>query len=239
MRIPSRCSGQAQSLRRKDDEAAMRTIQALIFDMDGVIVDSELHWKSLEGYFLRTLIPGWTAADQGRIIGLSLDSLYDLLSMEYGLRGDKEEFLKEYHAIAEGIYTTKVSLTPGFLKLLALLHEKEVPVALASSSPRSWIKLVLDRFDLAADFKVVVSAQEVGGEGKPSPAIYLYTAHKLGVEPGGCVVIEDSRNGVLSARNAGMYCIGFRNGFNDEQDLSAADMVIEGFGGLDWATWIE
>jgi HAD superfamily hydrolase (TIGR01509 family) len=197
--------------------------------MDGVIVDSELHWKSLEGYFLQSLIPGWTAADQGRIIGLSLDSLYGLLSTEYGLRGDKEAFLKEYHAIAEGIYTTKVSLMPGFLELLAHLHENEVPVALASSSPRSWIKLVLDRFDLAADFKVVVSAQEVGGEGKPSPAIYLYTARKLGVEPEGCVVIEDSRNGVLSARNAGMYCIGFRNGFNDEQDLSAADMVIEGF----------
>src|SRR5205814_2064779 len=140
--------------------------------MDGVIVDSELHWKSLEGFFLQSLIPGWTAVDQGRIIGLSLESLYALLSTEYGLLGDKEEFLKEYHAIAEGIYTTKVSLMPGFLDLLALLHEKEIPVALASSSPRSWIKLVLDRFGLEADFKVVVSSQEVGGEGKPSPAIY-------------------------------------------------------------------
>src|SRR3954470_7433276 len=139
-------------------------IDALIFDMDGVIVDSELHWKSLEGYFLQALIPGWTVADQGRIIGLSLENLYTLLTTEYGLRGDKEEFLAQYHAIAEDIYVNKVSLLPGFLDLLSLLHEMSIPVALASSSPRSWINLVLDRFDLKSAFKVVVSSEEVAGQ---------------------------------------------------------------------------
>jgi HAD superfamily hydrolase (TIGR01509 family) len=214
-------------------------IQALIFDLDGVIVDSELHWKSLEGYFLRTLIPGWTMADQGRIIGLSLENLHKLLTTEYGLRGDKEGFLKQYHAIAEDIYVNKASLLPGFLDLLFLLHEKGIPVALASSSPRSWINLVLDRFDLNSVFKVVVSAEEIAGDGKPSPDIYLHTARKLEVESEGCIVIEDSRNGVLSARAAGMYCIGFRNGFNDEQDLSAANIIIEGFASLDWKSAIQ
>src|SRR3954469_20974907 len=99
-------------------------IDALIFDMDGVIVDSELHWKSLEGYFLQSLIPGWTVADQGRIIGLSLDNLYTLLTTEYGLNSNKEEFVTEYHAIAEDIYVNKVALLPGFPDLLALLREK-------------------------------------------------------------------------------------------------------------------
>ena len=213
-------------------------MDALIFDMDGVIVDSELHWKSVEGYFLQSLIPGWNIADQGRIIGLSLDSLYSLLSTEYGLTHSKEAFLEEYHSIAEGIYTTKVSLMPGFLDLLSLLHTKEIPTALASSSPRNWITLVLDRFHLNDAFRVVVSAQEIEGEGKPSPAIYLHTARMLEVAPTRCVVIEDSKNGVLSARNAGMCCIGFRNGFNEEQDLSAANLIIEGFGGLDWDAFI-
>jgi HAD superfamily hydrolase (TIGR01509 family) len=213
-------------------------IEAFIFDMDGVIVDSELHWKSLEGYFLQSLVPQWTVADQGRIIGLSLDSLYELLSTEYGLERPKEEFLAEYHGIAEGIYTTRASLLPGFRDLLSLLHAKSIPVALASSSPKKWIKMVLDKFELQDAFQVVVSSEETGGIGKPAPDIYLYTAHKLEVEPEGCVVIEDSKNGVLSARNAGMYCIGFRNGFNEEQDLSAANMIIEGFAGLDWEAWI-
>jgi HAD superfamily hydrolase (TIGR01509 family) len=144
----------------------------------------------------------------------------------------------EYHAIAEDIYANKVALLPGFPDLLALLREKDIPAALASSSPRSWINLVLDRFDLKRVFQAVVSSEEVAGRGKPAPDIYLYTARKLEVEPSGCVVIEDSRNGVLSARAAGMYCVGIRNGFNDEQDLSAANIIIEGFGGLDWEALI-
>jgi beta-phosphoglucomutase-like phosphatase (HAD superfamily) len=81
-----------------------------------------------------------------------------------------------------------------------------------------------------------VSAEEVGGEGKPSPAIYLYTAQRLGVDPARCVVAEDSRNGVLAARAAGMYCIGLRNGFNDDQDLSEANIIVNGLGEIDWPT---
>jgi HAD superfamily hydrolase (TIGR01509 family) len=202
-------------------------MDALIFDMDGVIVDSELHWKQLEGFFLQSLIPAWTPADQGRIIGLSIHDLYNMLSGEFGLRKSKDEFLELYHEMARDIYNHKVALIPGFLDLLHDLRRNEIPTALASSSTQSWIDMVLERFDLRAMFDVVVSADELeGGEGKPSPAIYLLTAQKLNVQPARCVVIEDSRNGVLSAKNAGMYCIGFRNGFNDEQDLSAADEIV-------------
>ena len=74
-------------------------MDAFIFDMDGVIVDSELHWKSLEGFFLKALVPTWTSADQDRIIGLSVHDLYRVLSTEYGLTGTKEEFLERYHAM--------------------------------------------------------------------------------------------------------------------------------------------
>jgi HAD superfamily hydrolase (TIGR01509 family) len=207
---------------------------AVIFDMDGVIVDSELHWKSLEGFFLRSLIPTWSAADQGRIIGLSLPNAYALLKQEYGLQKDEQEFVAQYHDMATQIYRDKAQLLPGFSQTLAYLHEQNIPVAVASSSHRSWIEIVLDKFDLRGAFQVVVSADEVGGQGKPAPDIYLYTAGKLGVKPEECTVIEDSRNGVLSAKSAGMFCIGLRNGFNEEQDLSAADVVIEGFAG--WTT---
>jgi HAD superfamily hydrolase (TIGR01509 family) len=209
-------------------------IQALIFDMDGVIVDSELHWKSVEGFYLQSLVPGWSTADQGKIIGLSLDNLFSMLTDEYGFTGTKSEFLVQYHAMAEAIYREKVNLLPGFSELLSLLREKQVPVALASSSPHNWIDLVMEKFDLRDAFQVVVSAQDTGGAGKPAPDIYLYTARKLEVEPRDCVVIEDSQNGVLSAKQAGMYCIGLRNGFNEEQDLSEADTIVEGLGQVDW-----
>src|SRR5436309_11928939 len=94
-------------------------MQALIFDMDGVIVDSELHWKSLEGYFLRSLVSSWTAADQARIIGLSIDTLYMMLVTEYGLVMPKEQFLALYHGMASEIYGQKASLIDGFEELLA------------------------------------------------------------------------------------------------------------------------
>src|SRR5207237_6272674 len=110
----------------------------------------------------------------------------------------------------------------------------DVLVSLASSSPMNWIDIVLDRFHFRSSFAVVVSAEDLPGEGKPSPAIYLLTAQRLGVKPEKCVVIEDSKNGVLSAKSAGMYCIGFRNGFNQEQDLSQADIIVHGFNQLDW-----
>lgn len=207
-------------------------IDAFIFDMDGVIVDSELHWKSVEGFFLQSLIPGWTMQDQSRIIGLSQEHLYRMLADEYGFRGDEAQFQGEYFTMAERIYREQVELIPGFRDLLASLHKQDIPVALASSSPRDWVEIVVDKFGLQDDFRAVVSAQEVDGEGKPSPAIYLYTADKLGVAPEACAALEDSKNGVLAARNAGMYSIGFRNGFNEEQDLSAAHAVVHGYGEL-------
>ncbi len=209
-----------------------RAIEAVIFDMDGVIVDSELHWKKLEGFFLQSLVNGWDAEAQSKIIGLSVHDLYSLLVAGYRLDKPKAEFFDLYNGMAREIYRQHANLLPGFLDLLSQLQEAGVFLALASSSPMGWIEMVLDRFSLREAFSVVVSADELNGEGKPSPAIYLLTAQRLVVAPERCAVIEDSRNGVLSAKRAGMYCIGFQNGFNAEQDLSAADALAQGFPSL-------
>ncbi len=211
---------------------SVRTVEAVIFDMDGVIVDSELHWKKLEGFFLQSLVQGWNAEAQSKIIGLSVHDLYSLLVTQYGLDRPQAEFFELYNGMAREIYRQHASLLPGFLDLLTALQEAQVPLALASSSPMDWIRMALDRFSLHEAFSVVVSADELNGEGKPSPAIYLLTAQRLGVAPERCAVIEDSKNGVLSAKRAGMYCIGFQNGFNEEQDLSAADVLVQGFPSL-------
>ena len=211
-------------------------MNAVIFDMDGVIVDSEIHWKTTEGYFLQSLIPTWSINDQDKILGLGVHDLYALLASTYQLQKTKEQFLELYQEMANVIYGEKVSLIEGFTELLSVLHANHIPVALASSSPWTWINIMLERFNLRESFQAIVSADELEGEGKPSPAIYLLTAKQLGVSPTRCIAIEDSKNGVLSAKNAGMYCIGFRNGFNDEQDLSRADMIIQHFAELDWQT---
>jgi len=211
-------------------------MDAVIFDMDGVIVDSEIHWKTTEGYFLQSLIPTWSIDDQDKILGLGVYDLYALLASTYQLQKTKEQFLELYQEMANVIYGQKVSLIEGFTELLSALHANHIPVALASSSPWTWINIMLERFNLRESFQAIVRADELEGEGKPSPAIYLLTAKRLSVSPTRCIAIEDSKNGVLSAKNAGMYCIGFRNGFNDEQDLSRADMIIQHFAELDWQT---
>jgi len=210
------------------------SMDAVIFDMDGVIVDSEIHWKTTEGFFLQSLIPGWSVNDQDRIIGLGVLDLYTLLVDSYHLQKTQEEFLEIYQEMANEIYGQKVSLIAGFTDLLTALNSNHIPVALASSSPTSWINIMLERFSLRDSFQVVVSADELKGQGKPSPATYLLTAIRLGIRPERCVAIEDSKNGVLSAKNAEMFCVGFRNGFNNEQDLAEADMIIHHFSELDW-----
>jgi beta-phosphoglucomutase-like phosphatase (HAD superfamily) len=138
-------------------------MDAVIFDMDGVIVDSEIHWKTTEGYFLRSLIPAWSMNDQDRIIGLGVHDLYTLLVSTYHLQKTKEQFLALYQEMANEIYRQKVSLMEGFTELLSTLNESNIPVALASSSPGSWINIMLQRFSLRDSFKVVVSADELAG----------------------------------------------------------------------------
>lgn len=205
------------------------SMEALIFDMDGVIIDSEYHWNHDEEAFLVQIVPGWTEEDLQRIIGMNIVDTYRLLSTEYNLRMQQEVFLEEVNRIATRIYQEKTNLMPGFLDLLQKLIKRGVPIGLASSSMRSWIDIVLDRFELRHLFNSTVSAQEIEGNGKPAPDIYLHSAKELGVKPANCFVIEDSKNGTLSGKGAGMTVLGFRNGFNEKQDLSEADHIIEGF----------
>lgn len=206
----------------------------MIFDMDGVIVDSELHWQTLERPFLQSLAPAWNPADHGRLPGLSMRDIHTLLVAEYGATVTREELEEGYKELAEEIYRRRVSLIPGCGELIARLNRMGAPVALASSSPYKWIDITLDKFNLHPAFNVVVSADELHGEGKPSPAIYLLAARKLSLDPADCLVIEDSGNGVLSAKRAGMFCVGLRNGFNSEQDFSPADLIIHSFSELDY-----
>lgn len=193
--------------------------------MDGVIVDSERHWPSIEQTFYYNLIPQLTTEDIHGFVGTSVFNLYALFVEKYNLHMSKKEFLRQYEKMAETVYREKASLLPGATSLMDSIKEKKLPVGLGSSSPKSWITMTITRFNLGKIFDVVVSSEDVDGEGKPSPKIYLSVAEKLKVNPVYCVAIEDSKNGVLSAKNAGMFCIGLRNGFNNEQDLSKADVL--------------
>ncbi len=205
------------------------SIKAVIFDMDGVIIDSEKHWKKAELTFFGKLLPSWTKEDQQKIIGINVNDTYRILANEYGLEMTHQEFLMRVNGIALEVYRNKCNLIDGFLDLIKKLKIKNYKIALASSSLNEWINIVLERFKLRPFFDVVVSAEDINAPGKPAPDIYLFTAKKLDIPPEECIVIEDSKHGVCAAKAARMTVIGFRNGFNEKQDLSVSDIELKGF----------
>lgn len=207
-------------------------MKAVILDLDGVIVDSEHQWGLAEGAMMRRLVGKWTRADHYKFVGVSPDKVYPRLRREYGLRATKEDFLAQCDALARRVYTQRASLTPGAKAFLREMRRRRVPLALASSSPRSWVELALSRFRLHGAFAAVVTGDDAPGRAKPAPDIYLLAAKRLGVKPKDCLAIEDSAIGVRAAKAAGMRCVGLRTGLNDEQDLSGANWEVKGFKGL-------
>jgi HAD superfamily hydrolase (TIGR01509 family) len=209
-------------------------MDAVIFDLDGVIVNSEIHWRQIEGASLKKIVPTWNDEDSKKIIGRSLHDIYIMITDEYKVKITRQKFFDLYDEMAKEIYLKRVTLIDGFMELIQNLSKNDVYIGLASSSRLNWIDMVVDRFNIRKLFDVIVSADELNGEGKPSPAIYIHASKKLSVTPEKCVAIEDSKNGVLSAKGAQMFCVGFRNGFNEEQDLSKADIIIHNLNEIEY-----
>ncbi len=200
----------------------MRLIEAVIFDLDGVLVDSEplqfaAYSTVLAGYG-KTLtredfIEHWIG--QGRL-GEHLE--------RYEIEAPVEEVRRAKNEIYQRLIREKMKLRPGIEGLIRRLS-REMPVALASSAHPVSVNAVLDRFELRSYFSVILTSADVANN-KPDPEIYLLTAERLGVSPERCLVFEDSRAGVLSAKGAGMRVIALPHDFTLHQDLSAADLVI-------------
>jgi HAD superfamily hydrolase (TIGR01509 family) len=200
--------------------------------MDGVIVDSEHQWMLAEGPFLRGLVDRWERSDHHKAVGMSVADLYDWLSRHYGLKVEREDFLARCELLACDIYRHRVHLARGLRPFIRAVHARGLALGLASSSPRSWVNLVLCRFGLTEEFEAVVTGDDAPGRTKPAPDIYQLAARRLDARPQDCLAVEDSAIGLRAARAAGMACVGLRSGLNDEQDLTQADWQVQGFAGL-------
>lgn len=200
-------------------------MDAVCFDMDGVIVDSERYWAELEE---ERVFPAVGVEDIAaeEITGMNYREVYDYLADQYGVSIDRDEFLARYDETARDIYGERVALMDGFRDLCGTLRDRGKHIAVVSSSPPKWIEMMCERFELTS-FDAVISAEEVDGPSKPKPDVYRYAADELGLDPTECVAIEDSIHGVQSAKSAGMGCIGYRAG-GKKLDLSAADAVVDG-----------
>jgi len=181
-------------------------MDAVLFDMDGVIVATEAFWRARErDVILPAAVVGEPPA-QAEIRGINYRETYDYLAERYEMALSRAEFLDRYESAAADLYDS-ADLMPGFLDLLATLREHGVQVAIVSSSPHAWIDRVVDRFDLDVD--AVVSTEDVDGPGKPAPDVYTVAAERVDAVPENCVAVEDSPNGVRSATRAGIPTVAY------------------------------
>jgi beta-phosphoglucomutase family hydrolase len=202
---------------------------AVIFDMDGVLIDSEpLHKKAEK----RTFAPyGVTLTDEELTVftGQSTRSLLSAVREKNGISDDVETLYKAVQTHLMDIFSKEVEAFPGAVTLVRELARRNVPLAVASSSPMGLIRLSLGRIGLDSLFPVVVSGDEVKRT-KPDPDIFLEAAKRLSVPPERCAVIEDSTSGVAGAKAAGMFTVGFRSPNSLHQDVSAGDLVVDQLG---------
>jgi HAD superfamily hydrolase (TIGR01509 family) len=193
-------------------ERSAGPFRAVCFDMDGVLVDSESYWVPLEeSTILPRAVPDHEVSAE-EVTGMPYREIYDYLAAEYGVAVSREAFVDLFDEAAVEIFGEKAALLPVLADLLAGLDERDVPVALVTSSPHHWIDVVLERFDLGDAFDAVVSADDVDAPGKPDPHIYERAADLLGVDPADCLAVEDSGNGIRAAHRAGTTVVAFRFG---------------------------
>jgi HAD superfamily hydrolase (TIGR01509 family) len=185
------------------------SIEAVIFDLDGVLVDSETAWVNVKREFTEESGGSWREQAQWDMLGMSSIEWSRYMHDELGVPVEPERISAEVADRLVGLYREKLPLLPGAVQAVRRLSAIW-PLGLASSSNRNVIDLVLELAGLADQFEATVSSEEVE-RGKPAPDVYLEAARRLQVDPKACVGIEDSTNGIRSAHAAGMAVIAVPN----------------------------
>lgn len=209
-------------------------METVIFDMDGVIIDSEKIYRKIENHMFLELDIDMTEEEHRDMVGIVLKEAWRTLKDKYALEKTVEELVGwERKLYFEHIAEHGLPAVPGVRELIEDIRQNGVRLALASSSYREEINAALDATGLKEYFTVIVSGSDVK-EGKPAPDIFLLAAKKTGSAPDRCIVIEDSGNGIQAAKAAGMVCVAYKNPDTGDQDHSNADVVISDFRKIDY-----
>jgi HAD superfamily hydrolase (TIGR01509 family) len=205
-------------------------LKTVIFDMDGVIVDSEpVHHLAYQLHFEQLNI---SVSDElyASFTGNSTKNIYQKLKEKFQLSESIEDLVNTKRALFNEAFDNKLDLDliAGVLNLIKDLKQNQVQLLLASSSARVTIERVFNRFDLHQYFSGIFSGEEFP-QSKPHPALFLAAWHASGHDKASCLVIEDSTNGLIAAAAAGIKCLGFDSFHSKGQDYSLAQMVTDDF----------
>lgn len=209
-------------------------LKAVIFDLNGVIIDDEkIHQKAWRQFYekkgLNLTKNDYKQKVLGRTVKDTLEYLYNYQLTEEELN----QLASERIDIAIELVKNKLKLPDGLRKLLVLLNKNKIPLAIATSSRARYVDFVTDEAKIRKHFKFILTAQDVS-RGKPHPEIYLKTAEKLEVYPNDCVVFEDSISGIMAAKKAGMKVIAITT-THTKTELNEADKIINSFTEVDCA----
>jgi HAD superfamily hydrolase (TIGR01509 family) len=209
----------------------MITGKAVIFDMDGVLIDSEPAYLEMNRKMFADFGIEMDDEDYKALVGLPSVPMWTMLKKKYDLKNDISDFLIIEKKRMLEILDSDIISGPikGTTELLQTLMENNVKLSVASSSAKENIDFILSKLNLSCFFDFVISGEEVSN-GKPAPDIFLKVSERFNISPVNCYVIEDSTNGIRAARSAGMHCIGFSNNETNSQDLSGSDIILKNFG---------
>jgi HAD superfamily hydrolase (TIGR01509 family) len=209
------------------------TVQAVIFDLDGVLVDSEEQWDEVRRSLASEARRSWPAGATRTMQGMSTAEWSAYLTGVVGVPGQPQDVAASVIDRMAVRYRMRLPIRPGAVDVVQRLGSRW-SLGLASSSPRRLIDTVLESTELSRWFRVSVSTEEVAA-GKPSPAVYLEVLRRLGVNPHRTVAIEDSGNGLRSAAGAGLRVIAMPNAAYPPADeaLALADVVVHSLDEID------
>jgi HAD superfamily hydrolase (TIGR01509 family) len=202
-------------------------INAVIFDLDGLLIDSEPYWDRARQQMAADYGQTWTETDQRSMMGVSTTTWANYMNERLGLGLPQAQVIERIVGKMMALYHEHIPYLPGAVAAVHLAA-KDYPTALASGSERSLIETVVQDSALRSQFQVVVCTDELP-HGKPAPDVYLEAARRLNVAPRLCVCVEDSSNGILAGKAAGMKVIAVPDArFNPNMDVVRQAEVVLG-----------
>ena len=181
-------------------------LSAIIFDLDGVLADSETWWTQIDAKLLGEYGVTYHGEHHQNVVGVSYRIAVEFFKKAFGLSAPTEEMMRRRGEIATEFFANRVGLFPNVKEVLEELRQMKLRLAVATSSVSASARPFLDRHQLTGFFEVIVTGEEVE-HGKPAPDIYLCAAKQLGIPSEECLVVEDALPGVAAARAAKMRVV--------------------------------